>query len=152
MNKILLILVAIVISTSTFVRADCTISGETMISYGPMSVYEFTCVHNSTGVVSAVLSYPINGVVIGAETDPGATAPTDNYDLTILDSLNYDIMGGALVDRDTANTEKVAPILSTLAQGQPTVGSHTIVFANQSVHNAIVKVRLFIYDYRHEVW
>ena len=37
-----------------------------------------------------------------------AAAPTDNYDVTILDEDGYDVLGGGGMDRDTANTEQKA--------------------------------------------
>jgi len=45
-------------------------------------------------------------------TNPGATAPTDNYDITLLDDDSVDMAGGALADRDTSNSEAVLPLLS----------------------------------------
>ena len=47
------------------------------------------------------------GIIYRLVTNPGATAPTDNYDVTILDDDGYDVLMGAGADRDTANTEQV---------------------------------------------
>lgn len=51
-------------------------------------------------------------------TDPaaGGSAPTDDYDITLVDSDGLDILGGAGANRDTANTEQldisaVAPLV-----------------------------------------
>lgn len=52
-------------------------------------------------------SVKYSGEVVRLITDPGATAPTDNYDVTILDDDGYDVLMGAGADRDTANTEQV---------------------------------------------
>lgn len=49
-----------------------------------------------------------DGKLVGFTTDPGATAPTDNYDITIVDADGYDVLLGQGTDRDTANTEHVA--------------------------------------------
>jgi hypothetical protein len=35
----------------------------------------------------------------------GAAAPTDNYDVTIVDENGVDVLAGLGADRDTANTE-----------------------------------------------
>jgi hypothetical protein len=42
--------------------------------------------------------------------NPGATAPTDNYDIYLKDENGIDLLGGAGVDRDTVNSEQVYPI------------------------------------------
>lgn len=48
----------------------------------------------------------IQGAILEMRTDPGATAPTDNYDLTISRD-GTDILNGAGINRDTSNTEIV---------------------------------------------
>jgi hypothetical protein len=46
------------------------------------------------------------GRIIGATTIPdGTSAPADNYDIRILDDDGHDVCLGALMNRDTANTE-----------------------------------------------
>ena len=48
------------------------------------------------------------GECIRLITNPDdSAAPTDNYDVTILDEDGYDVLMGAGIDRDTANTEQV---------------------------------------------
>lgn len=49
------------------------------------------------------------GEVMAVVTDPGSTAPTDNWDLTIVDSGSRDVCGGLCANRDTSNTETVIP-------------------------------------------
>ena len=49
-----------------------------------------------------------SGFVFSFITDPGAAAPTDNYDVTILDDDGYDVLRGAGADRDTSTTEYLA--------------------------------------------
>jgi len=42
-------------------------------------------------------------------TDPGATAPTDNYTVTVTDADSVDLLlGAATGNRDTVNTEFLA--------------------------------------------
>jgi hypothetical protein len=48
----------------------------------------------------------MKGWLVLVVTDPGSTAPTDNYDLTLISALGgHDVLGGALNDRDTTTTE-----------------------------------------------
>jgi hypothetical protein len=89
------------------------------------------------------------GVVAGRllmiVTNPGAVAPADNYDLTILDSNGVDVAGGTLADRDTANSEAVQPLAGSLAypQGRPVAGALAVTFTNQA--NANCEGEIYLY-------
>lgn len=52
-----------------------------------------------------------HGFLISLETDPdGTDAPTDNYDITLLNEQGTDVLCGAGADRDTANNELTMPL------------------------------------------
>lgn len=83
---------------------------------------------NSTGEVSgstdAATTEAIKGMyIVVAITDPadGDLAPDDNYDIVIKeyasteDTKGVDVMGGALQDRDTSNTEQAIPLFGALS-------------------------------------
>ena len=57
--------------------------------------------------MSADTTNKYTGELIRFITDPGDVAPTDNYDIVITDSDGYDVLHGAGLNRDTANTEQV---------------------------------------------
>lgn len=64
---------------------------------------------DTTGAVSGTTE-KIVGRLIRAVTDPGATAPDDNYDIAITDEEGVDVLGACqstLANRDTANSEQV---------------------------------------------
>lgn len=86
------------------------------------------------------------GRLVLVETNPGATAPADDYDLTILDSNGVDITGGALANRDTANSEAVQPLVGSLAypMGRPFYGPLTVTFTNQANANCDGVIFLYI--------
>ncbi len=68
----------------------------------------WTC--TAGGAVSGTLTDSVfNGEIVRLVTVPGTAgnAPTDNYDVTIVDEDGTDVLMGAGVDRDTANTEQV---------------------------------------------
>ena len=71
-------------------------------------------------------------------TNPGTTQPTDNYDI-YLKYDGADLLGGAGVDRDTANTEIAYPIIDATS-GQrscvPVPGTLVFSLANNSVNSA----------------
>ena len=76
-------------------------------------------------------------------TDPGATAPTDNYDITIEDSDGVDVLGGAGANRDAANTERVMPLYGTTPHPCPINGALTVKIAGNVVNAATGKIKLY---------
>ena len=80
---------------------------------------------------AGTLSIPdMNGWLIKIVTDPGATAPTDDYDITLVDENSADALQSLGLNRDTANTESTYMFVS----GAPTPiylsGTHTFTLAN----------------------
>ncbi len=71
-------------------------------------------------------------------TNPGSTAPTDNYDI-YLKYDGADLLGGAGENRDTSNTEIAYPIVDSVS-GQracvPVPGTLTLSIENNSVNSA----------------
>ena len=67
----------------------------------------FTWVSDGSGNVNTNPKTIPYGSIIRAEWDPasGADAPTDNYDVTLVDTSGVDLLMGTGADRDTANTE-----------------------------------------------
>lgn len=71
------------------------------------------------------LSGTIIGRIVGFITNPGVAAPTDNYDITLLNSDGVDVLAAAGVDRDTLNSEQVNPAVPI-----PVDGTLELVIAN----------------------
>ncbi|MEN6337040.1 MAG: hypothetical protein ABFE01_22515 [Phycisphaerales bacterium] len=70
-----------------------------------------------------------------AETDPGGTQPTDNYDITLSDANAVDLFGGLLANRDEATTELVN--VGNATHGFPVVrGPLTLAISGNSVNTA----------------
>lgn len=64
---------------------------------------------DTTGAVSGTTK-KISGSLVRVVTDPGATAPDDNYDIVLTDEESLNLLAGCaddLVDRDTATTEEL---------------------------------------------
>ena len=78
-------------------------------------------------------------------TDPGAgaTAPSDNYDITIEDVDGVDVLGGAGNNRDAANTERVMPLYGTTPHPCPINGALTVKIAGNIVNAATGKIKLY---------
>ena len=85
-------------------------------------------------VINATM-YGVQGwYLYSAKTDPGSTAPTDNYDI-VINVDGFDICGGVLANRDTTNTEMA--LVVTAAHGFPIVtGDMTVSISGNSVNSA----------------
>jgi hypothetical protein len=88
----------------------------------------------SDGSGNATQTVTLNGVIVAVVTNPGATAPTDNYDVTCPDADGRDVFMGGGADRDTANTENFVPLATgsdgTTKMPVAVAGSHTLTIAN----------------------
>jgi hypothetical protein len=60
---------------------------------------------DSAGTVSIASTKQIYGRVFQLITNPGSTAPTDNYDIKVLDAEGVDLLNGDGANRDTSNSE-----------------------------------------------
>lgn len=54
----------------------------------------------------------VNGTILRFVTDPGSTAPTDNYDVTLSDENGVDVLSGLGANRDASNTEESLPYIT----------------------------------------
>jgi len=76
-----------------------------------------------------------------AITNPGGTAPTADYDITIEDDQACDIYGGALTNRSATLSEQAMPIFLAPAafartRRRPIISDLTFKLANNSVNSA----------------
>jgi hypothetical protein len=96
----------------------------------------------ANGTVPALSIPELKGFLRRAVTNPGSTAPTDNYDIVIRssDDSTADVLNGALADRDTANTEVVIPTTSILFTGE----THSLAISNTSVNSATGRIILVV--------
>lgn len=93
-------------------------------------------------------SIPLKGFLVKAITNPGATAPTDNYDIELMDPADValDALGGALTNRDTATTEQAYPVITGAACPVFLCGTYTLKVSNNSVNSATVSIILYLLD------
>jgi len=83
--------------------------------------WEWTSGTGETVVADCTTTEYYTGDVLFFVTVPGASvaAPSDNYDVTILDKNDVDILADAGMNRDTASTESIlAASLGTVANSQ----------------------------------
>jgi len=151
MKKILFIaLIALfLIPTLGLAAGTCTQSDAENIysseGWTGLSKITFTCTADAsdgsfpaTATNAANTAFITGKYLLKATTNPGATAPTDNYDITLTDADGVDLMGGTLANRDTANSEEALPYIGGLAYGpQPITGALTHTPTGNSVNSAI---------------
>lgn len=96
-------------------------------------------------IPATAISVPIEGRLLQLVTDPGATAPTDNYDITLVDGNGLDVLQGVGANRDTATTE-VAPIVYAGTALHPVVDETdtlTLTITNNAVNSAAITITLY---------
>lgn len=93
------------------------------------------------------------GWLIKVVTNPGATAPTANYDLSLNDPLDttFDALGAALNNRHTTNTEQVYPAIAgspgTVTAMTPFLaGDYVLKLANNIVNSATIAMDFYLVD------
>jgi hypothetical protein len=107
-------------------------------------VFEWTADDADGSVDSKATDGSVHGFITRVVTDPGSTAPTDDYDITLSDSDGADVLGGEGADRDTANSEQIIPKLGN-AYGPCRVDSVlTLAVSNNSVNSATGKVIVYL--------
>ncbi len=85
------------------------------------------------------------GRLLDLETNPGGTAPDDNYDITLEDGGGHDVLEGVGANRHTTTTQKVAIVYSGTGT-HPTVDESdtlTLKIANNSVNSATTSIAIY---------
>lgn len=85
-------------------------------------------------------SFGVWGTLLALQTNPGSTAPTDNYDITLVDSDGSDRLDSVGLNRDTSTTERV-PITGApwVARGEVL----TLTIVSNSVNSATIGIKLW---------
>jgi predicted RNA methylase len=140
-------LVAIALLAQTLgVQAVGTVT-QTYYSAGNVRKVAFAVTADAAAgtVPNTVLTTAIEGRLLAIETNPGSTAPTDNYDITLEDGEGFDVLQGVGANRDTANTERAAIVIASTSL-HPVVDETdvlTLKIANNSVNSATITVVIY---------
>ena len=89
-------------------------------------------------VPTLAVTFPYDCLLYSILTNPGSTAPTDNYDITAVDANSQDRLQTVGSNRDTANTEEAVIVYAStsihpIVRGGDTL---TITLAGNSVNSA----------------
>lgn len=121
--------------------------GSCVVTYpdatGQIQEVLLTCTGGTAGDAGTIANttiLPKRGWIFLAETSPGTTGPTDNYDIVLNNAAGVDVMGGALMNRDTANTERAIPAVSGWVDGVL-----TMTVTNNSVSASTYTVKLWVW-------
>jgi hypothetical protein len=94
-------------------------------------------------------SVALSGYLIKVVTNPGSTAPTANYDITLTDpdGSDLDAAAGTLANRHTTATECVYPV-GTSGAATPILlcGTYGVAIANNSVNAATGTIIFYLVD------
>ena len=76
------------------------------------SLYElnFNWTSDASGDSVATSDWSINGYICKVITNPGPTAPTADYDITLTNEDGVDVVHGVLADRHTTTSEEIIPV------------------------------------------
>ena len=146
MRRILLAVVIVALALVAPVSAAGTVT-QTHYTIGNIRKIVFTCTADASdgSFPSTALTAKIEGRLIALETDPGSTAPTDNYDIAITNGAGADVLQGLGANRDTANTETAQIVVSGTSL-RPTVDESetlTLAITNNSVNSATIVITLY---------
>lgn len=147
--SIVIILALFMVGSAVIAFAAGTVTPTRDMSKGRTAVQILTFTWTADASDGSVpdTDFDAEGYVTLGVTNPGTPAPTDNYDIEVKDTHGNDVMGGALNDRDTANSEQAAP----LAQDGLTPiwrfvsGKLTFSLSGNSVNSATGVVVLYIH-------
>ncbi len=109
--------------------------------------YTWTADASNGSVPATASERDIDGYVFLVITNPGATAPTDNYDITLTDNDSCDVMGGELANRDTSVSEQAAPGVGSTYGSRYVQGPLTLNLSNNSVNSAVGTTVVYYYKW-----
>lgn len=94
--------------------------------------------------VPAHIAKTIKGTSLAlATTNPGATAPTDQYKITITDADGIDILGNAMNGLSSTTSEQFTPVLTGSGTKRLVDGTLTFNLADNAVNSALGVCRLY---------
>jgi hypothetical protein len=119
MKKIIILILIVLMAAGgmggAFAASSAVIAAPDNLSKDKVKlVVTWTASEVDGSFVSVTIPFYSGSYITHVVTDPGSTAPTDNYDITLTDTYGVDVMGGELTNRDTSNSEQVVPKIDTV--------------------------------------
>lgn len=143
---ILAALVALLANSMAFAAGSCVLTNTERVfveNRAQRMYFTLTCT-GASGIAAYTFSPQTYGVrgwfLFNVSTDPGTSAPTDQYDITLLVD-GEDIAGGLLLNRSATATQTVMIAPTTIGPymvDQPIV----ITFANETAESSTIVMKL----------
>lgn len=113
-----------------------------------VEVVTTTWVADSAAATIPDLSIPLAGYCLKVITNPGTTAPTDNWDITLGDpeDSTLDAAASLLLNRHTTTTQQVYPLISGGAVPIFLSGTYTLSVSGNSVNSATARIIFYLVD------
>ncbi len=156
MGKFLTMILALAFTAGLTETAFATASSVTETRYtrtldhgAPVRIVKLSFVGASSGgAIADVAVNKLHGYLMKVVTKPGATGPTDNYDIELLDGdAGADALNATLANRSITATQQVFPVgaLGAAPLYVPP-GNYTLHITNQSVNSATGDIWLYFLD------
>lgn len=99
----------------------------------------------SDGSIPDAVLPKFQGRLLSLHTNPGATAPTANYDITLVDGDGVDRLQGVGANRHTSTSEQVPVVYASTSVNPPVSVDETLTLtiANNSVNAALIVGNLY---------
>ena len=117
----------------------------THYALGNVRRINFSIVAHTDGTVPDTALPQFEGRLLALHTNPGATAPTANYDITLEDADGLDRLQSVGLNRHTTSSEQV-PVVYAATSAHPPVSRDetlTMKIANQAVNGALIVGNLY---------
>lgn len=94
------------------------------------------------------LSLDLHGFIVKVVTNPGATAPTANYDIALgsPEDSTLDALATLLNNRHTTTSEQVYPLISGAATPIFVSGTHVLAITNNAVNSATGSIVFYLVE------
>ena len=114
------------------------------ISDTGMRTVTLSCTGHATGgsFPAITIREQVFGMVLVADVNPGATAPTANYDITLTNTDGIDLFGSALTNRSATVSERTLPLRDGVYSAMVSDGTLVLNITGNSVNSATTVIKI----------
>lgn len=90
-------------------------------TWGSVKRIKYDVTSATDGSADSTTTYRYDGAILLVCTDPGATAPTDNWDMVLTDESGVDVLASQGANRSTSATQYINSGMGGLAHSKLTL-------------------------------